>query len=258
MSTQATLTLPTADGGSVELAVLEPAVYTAPPSPPPLQIPSSAQCLGPIEINPAFWQEEHDTGTSGTSNGQPPSYPSPCGALFTLSYTNNGGERWWANTKVVDTAADYFCYDITLWIDNVAQLAQLELDINRVLNSGDTAILGLQWSPQNGCWMYTTMPAGKATWNKSNILAKVTDFQPGRWYRIQLFSHHDAVGNVVYDGLIINGVTQRFQNAAGASHAPIGWSPKGLMSQNFQLDGLGASGKVNVYVSQMLLWRWTV
>lgn len=252
----AVITAPAAQGGTVSITIPITEVSFIPPTPPPL-IPSDAIWTSPLETQPSLWKTVHDEGTSGTSTGTGPTYPSPCGAQFAFSYTNAGGQRWWV-TAPADLNANHFVYDTWVWFDNPAQCAQLELDVNHVLGNGNTVILGIQWSPSNGCWMYTTMPNQKATWNKSNIPAAVSDFAPKTWYHIQLVSHHDAAGNATYDAVIINGVVQLFQNASGGSWAALGWNPKGLINMNMQLDGVGASGSFNVFHSNLRLGRWTV
>ena len=269
MSTAATLTLPTQDGGSVEVDISATAVYTAPPPPPPpppapsLVIPSTAIWSPALEMKGlksqgGIWQCVHDEGTSGTSTGAGPNptSPVPCGAVFGLNSTNWGGERWWAPVDV-DVTANHFVYDTWVWIDRPDLLNCLELDINHVDGNGNTIILGIQWCPSKGCWQFTTMPNNQAHWNNSNIKAAVSDFAAKTWHHVQLASHHDANGVATYDTVTIDGVTQAFQNASGASWAPLNWSPKGLININMQLDGLGVGPDViNVVHSNLHIGRW--
>lgn len=243
--------IPATDGGSVSLAYPPlSATYT-----PPSLAPANAKWSGPLELIAGNWKVVHDAGTPGTSSANPPTLPSPCGALFAFSYTSGGGTRW-SVPAATDTAVSNFLYDTWIWIDNPSLMAELELDVNHVLPNGNTVIEGIQWSPSNKCWMYTTMPGGKATWNKSNIAAAVTDFQPKTWYHIQLASHHDAAGNAYYDSVTINGATRPFQNCSGPSSAALGWTPIGLVLLNAQVNGVGASGAFNPYFSSLQVARW--
>ena len=266
MSTAATLTLPTQDGGSVEVDISATAVYTAPPPPPPpppapsLVIPSTAIWSAALETKGiksqgGIWQCVHDEGTQGTSAGTGPTNSSPCGSLYHIDYTSGGGERWWAPVAT-DLNANHFVYDTWVWIDRPDILNCLELDVNHVDGNGNTIILGIQWVPAAGCWEYTTMPNNKATWNKSNIAAAVSDFSASTWHHVQLASHHDANGVATYDTVTIDGVTRAFQNASAPSWAALGWTPKGLININMQLDGLGAGGSINVYHSNLRIGRW--
>lgn len=258
--------VPTSDGGQVKLSVdvslsltatgSGTAEYTPPPPPPPAPplVPDTA-IWSPALESQSGWQNVHDTGTSGTSSGTGPTLPSPCGALFSMNWTSGGGQRWW-KAIADDLTVSHFCYDTWVWIDNPAVVNCLELDVNHVIANGDTVIHGIQWVPQRKCWMWTTMPGGKATWNDSNIAAAVSDFSAKTWHHVQLVSHHDAVGVVTYDSVTIDGVTKPFVNASGASHAALGWGPLGHININMQVDGLGASGSVQVFHSNLRIARW--
>ena len=255
MANQFSINLPVTDGGSVTFTA-GVAVYTPPaPTPPPVLPISTAIIWTPaLEQNASAWKVEHDAGTPGTSSANPP-IPFVSGAQFPFSFTGNGGTRW-SCTAATDLTARHFIYDTWFWCDHPELLGELELDINWVDAKGNVTIMGIQWSPSNKRWMWTTIPDKiNARWNDSNVAAALSDFPALTWNHIRLASQHDGAGNVTYGGVEVNGVYRPFAaSCAGPSVFAGGWTP-GVIIPNAQLDGIG-SGSLNACFSGLRIGRY--
>ncbi len=207
------------------------------------------------------WVWTMDTATSGTASGssQIMTTPSLSGSSrkHAMSFTNNGGERF-HTTIGADIIATHFVYDVQVMLANPAAIGNIEMDLNQVLSNGDTVIFGVQCDGWSGTWDYT-VNAGTRTnpvdqWVQSNVpCAAPKTWTANTWHHIQIAYSRDAVGNVTYESVVLDGVQSAFSGATGNSAFSLGWAS--TLLTNFQLDGMG-SGSTVAYVDNLSISRW--
>jgi hypothetical protein len=159
----------------------------------------------------------------------------------------------------VDPNATHFVYVAEIRITNPAVVANVEMDINQVLASGNTVIFGVQCDGYSGTWDYT-INAGTPSnpvdnWAHANAQCpRPSTWAANTWHRVQIAYSRDDAGNVTYESAILDGVQSDFQGATANSAFTLGWGS--TLLTNFQIDGLGNSGATNVYVDTMTVYRW--
>jgi hypothetical protein len=208
------------------------------------------------------WVWNHDAGTPGTATGESEivSVPSLTGNArqYSLSFTDSGGEIFHTSFGK-DTAATHFAYSAQIWIDDPSTIANIEMDMNQVLENGDTVIYGVQCDGYSGTWDYT-LNVGTPTephdhWVHSNVAcAPPNTWEPMTWHSVQIAYSRDEEGNVTYESVVFDGEQSNFENATGNSAFALGWSP--TLLTNFQIDGAGAEGSATVYLDQVNISRW--
>jgi hypothetical protein len=204
------------------------------------------------------WGAEHDAGTSGSSKGSMV-YPASASSYdharkFYMTYSNHGGERWHVSFGSNGTAA-HFVFDTYIYVVNPSQVQNLELDLNQVLSSGETIILGTQCSSISKTWEYVVVSGGKPHWKASNIGCNPLSWAPNTWHHVQIGFHRSG-STVVHDWVNLDGSHKVFSNATGAAGLWLGWG-KGNLSVNYQIDGESkGSGSVTSYVHKMTIYHW--
>jgi hypothetical protein len=176
---------------------------------------------------------------------------------FSSTYTNGGGERYWASFGH-DTLATHFLYDTWVYLDStVEDIANLEMDMNQVMPNGQTAIFGFQCDGYSKTWDYT-MNSGTPenptdSWVHSTQACDVHDWSVNTWHHVQVLYSRDGAGNVTYQSVWLDDMEQDI-NATAPSAFALGWGPSLLT--NLQVDGLGASGSSTVYLDNLTVYRW--
>jgi hypothetical protein len=224
--------------------------------------PASALAVNSIQ-KLSNWEDANDTGVgSGTSTGEMSvtDSPSRSGAAreFVTGYTDSGGERYWV-TFGADDSTTNFLYDTWIYIANSAsEIGNLELDMNQVVANGNTIIYGFQCDGYSGTWDYTenagTVAKTKAHWLHATAKCNPRSWSTNTWHHVQVEYSRDDSGNVTYKSVWLDGTKQDI-NATVPSAFGLGWAQGDLLT-NFQVDGLGASGKPTVYVDNMTIYRW--
>jgi len=73
---------------------------------------------------------------------------------------------------------------------------------------------------------------------------------------VQIGEHHDALGNVTHDWLILDGVYTPFEDATLPSVQNRHWGIGDINTQ-FQIEGSSlSSGSVTAYVHNVTVYRW--
>lgn len=226
-----------------------------------ISIPSTAEKISSIQTL-SNWKGRHDKGTSGTSTGSMSiaGSPSKSGSArkFLTSFTNYGGERYIASLAD-DTAARNFVYDGWIFLQNTEKtVANIEMDMNQVMENGLTVIFGFQCDGWTGTWDYTankgtpTKPDDK--WIHSAAKCNPKSWAQNVWHHVQIQYSRDSYGNVTYQSVWLDGVKQAI-NAKVNSAFALGWAP--VIVTNFQVDGaLSGSGSSTVYVDKLSISRW--
>ena len=204
------------------------------------------------------WGAEHDAGTPGSSKGSMV-YPASASSYdharkFYMTYSNHGGERWHVSFGNNGSAA-HFVFDTYVYIVNPSQVQNLELDLNQVLSSGETVILGTQCSSISKTWEYVVVSSNHPHWKSSNIGCNPLTWAPNTWHHVQIGFHRSG-GTVTHDWVNLDGSHKVFSNATGNAGLWLGWG-KGNLSVNYQIDGESrGSGTVTSYIHKMTIYHW--
>lgn len=231
---------------------------------------------------PNQWQTQDDCGSaapSAESGSTSLSSTNTHGGAsqsrqFTMTFATDssghiGGERWFdAKTNVA--GMHNFLYDVWVYFpttSDVANMGNLELDINHSLGDGFLYVLGVQCfvNQANGNGVWQVSPNG-SSWNTSNATCSNSQFSAGTWHHVQIQSHHDDSGNITYDAVAVDGSTQSFStchdhttgNAISCTGTRLSASWDPTIGPNFQLDGGNghSSGSITVYVNQLTIYFW--
>ncbi|MGA8530048.1 MAG: hypothetical protein WB622_10060 [Acidobacteriaceae bacterium] len=221
--------------------------------------PADAVSVSDIEAL-GSWELQHDPATSGESSGATKMVNTPAhsGAAreFVTQFTNSGGQLYHVSFGD-DTQATNFLYDAWVYFNSSAShIANLEMDMNQVMDNGQTVIYGFQCDGYSGTWDYSAnagtpeRPSGH--WVHSKAACNVQNWAINTWHHVQIsYSRNDA-GVVTYKSVWLDGKEQVINGTALGARA-LGWSP--VLLANFQVDGRG-DGTATVYLDNLTVYRW--
>jgi hypothetical protein len=232
-------------------------VITPPKGP---TIPSNATSETQVQLLPG-WRMKHDTGTPGSSTGAMAvvSDPSLSGQAqqFYTTFTSSGGELY-SLSYGTDSAPQNFVYDAQVWIDEGSEIANLEMDNNQVIPSGDTVIYAFQCSGNAKVWEYSsnagTPTAPVVKWLRSSAPCNPANWATNVWHHVQISYSRDNVGNVTYHSAWLDGVESPINQTVNSDFT-LGWAA-GTLITNFQVDGAGANGSATLYLDNLTIYRW--
>lgn len=222
--------------------------------------PSDAVSVSNIEAL-SNWELQHDPATNGGSSGATSLVATPAhtGAAreFVTHFTDGGGQLYHASFGD-DTQATNFLYDAWVYLNSSAsQIANLEMDMNQVMDNGQTVIYGFQCDGYSGTWDYSenagTPEKSSGRWVHSKAACNVRNWGISEWHHVQIsYSRNDA-GVVTYKAVWLDGREQAINGTALGARA-LGWGP--TLLTNFQVDGLGTGGTATVYLDDLTVYRW--
>jgi hypothetical protein len=222
-------------------------------------IPPTAESSGDLSGS-SRWEWNHDKGTPGTSVGYS-SYPVGSPSLdgrsreFSVSYWRHGGEIYhvsWGN----DRYATHFVYDTYVYLDDPAQIQNLELDMNQVMSNRKTVIFGTQCSSISKTWDYVYQTSNHPHWHASNIPCNPRNWTAFKWHHVQIAMHRSSTGVVTHDWVALDGAVHYFQNATASAALSLGWA-EGDLLLNLQFDGENAgNGSIKAYLDKLIIYRW--
>jgi hypothetical protein len=177
---------------------------------------------------------------------------------FVTHFTDSGGERYSVSFGG-DTSSTHFFYDGWVYIAKPSgQIANLEMDLNQVMDNGQTVIYGFQCDGYAGTWDYSknagTPEKQKGEWVRSKAACDPRQWSANTWHHVQIEFSRDDAGKVTYESVWLDGKEEKI-NATAASAYALGWGSSNLVT-NFQVDGRGASGKSTVYLDEFTVYRW--
>jgi hypothetical protein len=223
-------------------------------------IPSSSNSVGALE-NLDNWRAFHDDGTGGWSSGamnivSSPSLSGSARKFYTV-YGNHGGERYHVAFDD-DVNAHNFVYDGWVYLtDSAENIANLEMDLNQTMPNGQTVIFGFQCDGYSGTWDYNANWTGPDhptnTWVHSSAPCDIRSWGRNQWHHIQISYSRNDWGVVTYHSVFVDGNEQSI-NATAPSAYDLGWAP--VLLTNFQVDGLGGSGSVTLFLDNLVIYRW--
>ncbi|HEY1807535.1 MAG TPA: hypothetical protein VGG42_03185 [Acidobacteriaceae bacterium] len=238
------------------VCVTDVAIHVTPANelfPPDAESVSGIQALG-------NWESQHDPATNGSSNGATTmvSSPSHTGSArkFVTKFVSNGGNLYHV-TFGDDTEATNFLYDAWIYLDSSAShIANIEMDLNQVMDNGQTVIFGFQCDGWSGTWDYSQnagtpqRPLGR--WVHAKAACNVQSWAKDVWHHVQIsYSRNDA-GVITYRSVWLDGKEQVI-NGTVLGARDLGWGP--VLLANFQVDGHG-SATATVYLDDLRVYRW--
>ena len=247
--------------GTVTGATITEVVPAAVPPP----IPASGFYLLPSGVTPTVvqldalttWAGEWHNATSGTATGTttyPVTIDGRQARSFPSTYTKNGGLRYHVQ-YAIDTKATHFIYAGDLWIDDPTQIAQMELDNNQVDTAQKVYIYGVQCNKNSGKWDITKQDT-TCHWIPSTAKGDPTQWPAKRWLHFEIMSHRDNAGNITYDAVYLDGVTQLINQSLPSARKILPVWGVGHLLVNLQLGGANASGSIQAYGSGLKVARW--
>lgn len=208
------------------------------------------------------WEAVNDSATgNGWSSGlmNLVGVPSLSGYArsFSTSYSNNSGERFDVPFGI-DPISQNFFYDA--WVNFASPssgIANLEMDMNQVMQNGQTVIFGVQCDGYSGTWDYTanagTPQRPWDVWRHSGAECNPREWSPNAWHHIQMSYSRDWAGNVTYKSIWLDNIEADLYITVPSAFA-LGWGP--TLLTNFQLDGLGGGGSATAYLDNLTIYRW--
>jgi hypothetical protein len=232
----------------------------ADPAEPPTapSIPPNAISSGDLDAA-TNWTEGHDGGTPGESVGTTlypvSNAPYDNDREFDMTYTKRAGERWSADI-VKDTTSTHFVLDLYVFFPNPSEVRNLEMDVNHVLENGDTVILSTQCSGEIGFWEYGDTKNGHDHWKSTKIPCNPANWTANVWHHVQIGEHHTPAGLVTHDWVTVDEVYTPFVNATLPSIHAEHWT-KGSINMQFQIEGSSQiSGAVTAFTNNLTVYRW--
>src|ERR1700722_6796095 len=219
-------------------------------------IPTNAHSSGDLSTS-GHWEWSHDSGTPGSSVGSsqyPVGNPSLDGKAreYYVSYSDKAGERF-SLSFAHDSEATHFVYDTYVYIDDPAQVGNLENDMNQVMANGKTVIYGFQCSAYSGTWEYSLISGGPH-WHSTGLACSPKKWTPYKWHHVQIASHRNSSGDVTYDWVNLDGDYKQV-NKGGNGAENLHWAVGDLIL-NFQLDGAESRGSVKMYTDKLTIFYW--
>ena len=202
------------------------------------------------------WCWEHDPDTPGTSLGT--SRLSGSLRRFDVVWKHFGGERFhiYLGPAHKDPTSTSFTTDAWIYFNNLADVNNIEIDLNQVTANGDTVIFGMQCNFPRGVWQYTTNRSGHSHWNDSTVACSRKVWTGGVWHHVILKYHRDLAGNVTYDSVNFDTRRSELVGASGPSDFGLGWEV-GQLVANLQIDGNGEFSGTTVYLSSFTITERT-
>lgn len=227
---------------------------TAPSVPPGSTNLGNLQTLG--------WSAAKDSATGGWASGwtNVVNSPSITGAArqFATSYSNYGGERYSA-TMNDNTGATNFLWDGWIYVQGSgADVANLEMDINQVMQNGQTVIMGTQCDGWSSTWDFT-VNSGSAThpndqWVHSGAYCNPHNWGVNQWHHVQIRETRYSSGWVTYNYVALDGAQENINLTAYSAFA-LGWGP--VVLTNFQVDGsTSGGGGSHVFLDNLSISSW--
>jgi hypothetical protein len=224
-------------------------------------IPSNADAVSDIQAL-SGWAKAHDTGGPGSSSGSMSMVSSPSlygnTRSFVTSFSNGGDERY-SIAFSDDINAKNFFYDTWVYLtSSSSKIGNLEFDVNQVMPNGQTVLMGVQCDGYSGLWAYTVNKGSASSpqpaWvGKSGTSCNPRSWSQHTWHHVQASLYRSSTGTITYESVWLDGVETKL-NVQAFGAADLGWAP--VIQTQFQVDGLGSSGTVTVYLDKLTISAW--
>jgi hypothetical protein len=222
-------------------------------------VPSNAKTVASLQAY-GDWNASGDKGAVGHSTGYTKLVSSPTihgpSRMFFTHYTGSGDERYSINFGA-DRVSTNFFYDAWVYLTTSASnIANVEMDMNQVIENGQTVIMGVQCDGYSNTWDFTlnlgTAKKKHDHWAHSHQPCNPKAWTKNAWHHVQAYYSHNSSGEVTYHTVWFDGVEHPI-NATVFSSFALGWGPD--LITNFQLDGHGG-GSATAYLDNVNISRW--
>jgi len=224
-------------------------------------IPVYASSVSGLQVL-SGWVAQHDTAGVGGSTGSMSLVNSPSrtgfARKFVSNYTDYGDQRFDVSFGD-DTTSTNFFYDGWIYLPSPStSIANIEMDMNQVMQNGQTVIYGFQCDGWSGTWDFTenkgTPQAPVDAWLHSKATCNPHQWSTNTWHHIQVSYSRDGSGNVTYKSVWLDGI-QSSLNVTVPSAFALGWAP--TLLTNFQIDGsVATSATATAYLDDLVISRW--
>jgi hypothetical protein len=223
-------------------------------------IPSNAVKVSSLQAM-GGWSVVHDSGTGGSASGSTGIVGTPTRTggtrKYAMSYSDHGGIRYKVSFGD-DASATNFFYDVWVYLNSSAShLANLEMDMNQVMPNGQTVIYGFQCDGYSSTWDVTANTGSPSKphdeWIHTGAHCNPRSWSQYAWHHVQVQYSRSSSGVVTFHYVWLDGARTTLNKTVAAAFA-LGWSP--TLLTNFQVDGLGTSGSVQVYMDDLTVYRW--
>lgn len=223
-----------------------PVIVPPPPVEPSIPVPDMA-----VDMLPATWAMNHDTGTPGSAIGTS-TYPvnAPDGTVncreFQFTLTAKGGFIYHANVMKDSSAFNTFCIETEEYFVDPSNLACHEKDLEQVDATGTYVDMATQLNGNAGFLDYTA----NQSWQHTTVKANPTAIPKGTWYPTKRYFRNNGNGTYTLVGSN-DGGTYSPLNFTVKSQPSAKWG-KNILNFQYQFDGK-SSGSVQstVYVRVM-------
>jgi hypothetical protein len=223
-------------------------------------VPSNAIKVSSLQTM-SNWRAISDSGAKGHASGSTTIVHSPSlsgsARKFSQSYKGNGDERYSIHFGD-DKSSTNFAYDGWLYLTSSSHdISNVEMDMNQVMENGQTVIYGVQCDGWSGTWDYT-LNAGSPEhqidkWAHTKQPCNPHSWKIDTWHHVQATYSRNAEGKVTYHSVWFDGVEHPF-NVTVPSAVALHWGPS--LITNFQIDGFNGSGSSTVYLDRLVISRW--
>ncbi len=224
-------------------------------------VPSTADVVSHIQAL-SGWSKVHDTGGPGSSSGSTGMVSSPSlygnTRAFVTSFSNSGDERYSIAFSDNVNAKNIF-YDTWIYLtSSSSKIGNLEFDVNQVMPDGKTVLMGVQCDGYSGLWAYNVNQGSASSPNpawvgKSGTSCNPRSWSQHTWHHIQASLYRSSTGTITYNSVWVDGKENKL-NVQAFGAADLGWAP--VIQTQFQVDGLGSSGTVTVYMDNLTVSAW--
>jgi hypothetical protein len=88
---------------------------------------------------------------------------------------------------------------------------------------------------------------------KSGTSCNPRSWSQHTWHHVQATIYRSSTGTVTYESIWLDGKETKL-NVQAFGAADLGWAP--VIQTQFQVDGLGSSGTVTVYLDNLTVSAW--
>ena len=213
-------------------------------------IPSNAISVSAIQAL-SNWQAVNDSASSGgysTGSTGLTGSPSLSGQArqFISQFTSYGGVRYYVSFGADESSTNFLNDGYVYLTDSGSSIANLEMDMNQVMENGETVIFGIQCEGWSSTWDYTANTGSAQVpvdrWIHSSPSCNPKNWSRNTWHHVQVQYSRDNSGNVTYKTVWLDGAQQNIDATVFSAFA-LGWAP--TLLTNFQVDGVASGGSPN-------------
>jgi len=103
-----------------------------------------------------------------------------------MTYSGAGAGVRWFDGYSTDSVSTHFQYDAWVYIKDITQVMNIEMDFNQAVDSTHLYVFGIQCNLSGGYWQ--SSPNG-SSWQSTNQTCQSSQFNSGTWHHVQIQYH---------------------------------------------------------------------